>query len=91
MVDDLVGLLKLAKESVESIFNRVSTAHEKPWDELTFALDKLTELVKLQVEAVAEVSTPVLNDGTVPETAKRYNVLVYNGAFPRGYDSALSA
>jgi hypothetical protein len=56
MVDDLVGLLKLSKESVESIFNRVSTAHEKPWDELTFALDKLTELVKLQVEAVAEVS-----------------------------------
>jgi hypothetical protein len=47
VVDDLVGLLKLAKESVESIFNRVSTAHEKPWDELTFALDKLTELVKL--------------------------------------------
>lgn len=47
MVDDLVGLLKLAKESVESIFNRVSTAPEKPWDELTFALDKLTELVKL--------------------------------------------
>jgi hypothetical protein len=31
-----------------------------------------------------------LNDGTVPETAKRYNVLVYNGDFPRGYDWALS-
>lgn len=87
MVDDLVGLLKLAKESVEAIFNRVSTAREKPWEELTFALDKLTELVTLHVKAVAEVVTPLLNEGNLPESARRYDDLVNNTDFPRGYGS----
>ncbi|MDM0053508.1 hypothetical protein, partial [Variovorax sp. J22R115] len=69
-----VGLLKLAKESIESIFNRVSTAREKPWEGLTFALDRLTELVTLHVKAVAEVVTPLLNEANLPETARRYDV-----------------
>ena len=84
---ELLGYLTLAKDIVASLLHRAAASREKPWDELTFALDKLTELVGVHVKAVAEVTAPILTEGDLGETARRYSLLVNNAEFPRGYDS----
>lgn len=84
---EYLGILKLAKETAESVFKHVGSARDKPWEELTFALDKLSDLVKLHVRAVSEVTVPILTDGDVAETARRYSLLVNNPDFALGYDS----
>jgi hypothetical protein len=84
---DFLELLKLAKDTGASILTNRNTAKEKTWDDLVLALDKLSELTNVHVKAVAAVTAPLLDEGNLAETTKRYGLLVNNPDFPQGYDS----
>lgn len=87
MIEPLVlsELFKGAKETVQSLLSQWMTAREKSWEELILALDALSELSSDHVKAVAQVTAPILADGDLVETSRRYDLLVNNPDFPLGY------
>ena len=85
-MSDLIEILKLAKETVGSLVGRKRVVAEKSWDDILLALDKLSDLSNQHVKAVAEVTGPLLANGNLLETSRRYNQLVNNPDFPQGYD-----
>jgi len=85
-MSDLIEIFKLVKESVGSLIGRKQVVAEKSWDEVVTALDKLSELTNQHVKAVAEVTGPLVSEGNLSETARRYSQLVNNPDFPQGYD-----
>jgi hypothetical protein len=85
---ELIGILKLAKETVGSFFAHRQTVANKAWDGVVLALDKVSELTTLHVKAVAEVTAPILSNGDIGETSRRYNLLINNPDFPQGYGEA---
>lgn len=87
-ISGLVGILNLAKESVQSFFTQRKAVSDKAWEEVVLALDKLSELTTLHVRAVAEVTAPILNTGDIAETSRRYSLLINNPDFPQGYGTA---
>jgi hypothetical protein len=85
---EIVGILKIAKESVEGFLSQRKDLANKAWDEVALALDKLSELTTLHIKAVAEVTAPIVNDGDIAETSLRYKLLINNPDFPQGYGIA---
>ena len=85
-MSDLIEILKMAKETVGSLVGRKRDVAEKSWDEVVLALDKLNELSNHHVKAVAEVTGPLVSEGNLLETSRRYAQLVNNPDFPQGYD-----
>ena len=85
-MSDLIEIFRLAKETVEPMIGRKRVVAEKAWDEVVLALDQLSELSNHHVKAVAEVTGPLLTDGNLLETSRRYTQLVNNPDFPQGYD-----
>jgi hypothetical protein len=85
-MSDLIEIIKLAKETVDSLIGLKRFADEKSWDEVALALDKLNELSNHHVKAVAEVTGPLISGGNLLETSRRYSQLVNTPDFPLGYD-----
>jgi hypothetical protein len=83
---DLIAIFGLAKDTLQAFFTRRRAVAEKSWDEVALALDTLSELSNHHVKAIAEVTAPLLNQGDLVETSRRYGLLVNNPDFPQGYD-----
>jgi hypothetical protein len=85
-MSDLIEILKMAKDTVGSLVSRKRVVAEKSWDEVVLALDKLNELCNHHVKAVAEVTGPLVSEGNLLESSRRYAQLANNPDFPQGYD-----
>ncbi len=83
---EILELLRYANELLHSFAKKRETVKQKAWEEVILALDTLTELTTVHAKAINEVTAPILSkDSDIAETAHRYQLLVSNDDFPRGY------
>lgn len=84
-MSDFIEILKLAKQLGASIVSRRNDSAEEIWNQVEAALEKLSELTTLHVEAIQKVTRPLLQNDDLEETARRYSLLANNPGFPQGY------
>ncbi len=84
----LIELLKLVPGIVTSLGDRLQAARDKPWEQISIALDLLEKLSSLHVKAVGQVTAPILEEGDILSTCRNYQALVNNPDFPAGYGTA---
>ena len=84
----LIELLKLVPGIVTSLGDRLQAARDKPWEQISIALDMLEKLSSLHVKAIGQVAAPILEEGDILSTCRNYQALVNNPDFPAGYGTA---
>ena len=55
---------------------------------MLISLDMLANLATLHVQAIGEVTAPILEERDIVSTTRNFNSLVNNSAFPQGYAGA---
>ncbi len=88
VVGDVANLLTRVGELLGKYLERLQATRERRWDQVTTALDMLTELTALHVKTINEVVSPIIERRDLVETCHRYRVLVNNDDLPRGYGEA---